>query len=421
MPKITNDGLRKRCGCGKRTWPKCAHPWHVNFHHGDREYRYSLDAVAKQRHEPAPRKKADALAWRDKLRGEIRAGEFHVHAAPPPTGGLTVGDVADAYLKGHVQREGRRTGGRKLMEWYVAALRRAEIPAAGGQTLRLEQKPIKDVTTADVLAIRDGWTRRKGSHGGRVGVDRALKRLRHVFNWAIEHGHVEHTPFRRHGVTVVHFSKDQARTRRLEPGEEKKLLDAAPDLLKALIIAALETGMRKGELLALRWQDVHAATDTILLPAAITKTNEARDVPMTARLKAVLELRKHAPDGTEHPSTAFVFGNAFGEQVKDIRDEWVATCTAAKVTGLHFHDLRREFASRLRETPGISDHHVRDWLGHADMATTSRYLATTRVGLQQARKVFELHRAGFAHDSHKSEDETTPPAAEAERKRQLTC
>jgi integrase len=75
-------------------------------------------------------------------------------------------------------------------------------------------------------------------------------------------------------------------------------------------------------------------------------------------------------------------------------------CEAAEITGLHVHDLRREFASRLRETPGISDHHVRDWLGHADMATTSRYLATTRVGLQQARRVFVQHRAGFARGSH---------------------
>jgi hypothetical protein len=47
------------------------------------------------------------------------------------------------------------------------------------------------------------------------------------------------------------------------------------------------------------------------------------------------------------------------------------------------------------------------------MATTSRYLATTRVGLQQARKVFEQHRAAFAHDSHTEGESDTPPAAEA--------
>jgi integrase len=105
-----------------------------------------------------------------------------------------------------------------------------------------------------------------------------------------------------------------------------------------------------------------------------------------------------------------VFGNGVGERVTDIRPEWVETCQASEITGLHFHDLRREFASRLRETPGISDHHVRDWLGHADMATTSKYLATTRVGLQQARRVFEQHRAGFAHGLH-TENEITPTEA----------
>ena len=61
-------------------------------------------------------------------------------------------------------------------------------------------------------------------------------------------------------------------------------------------------------------------------------------------------------------------------------------------------DLRREFASRLRESPGVSDHHVRDWLGHADLATTSRYLATTRVGLRHARAAFERHWAALSDE-----------------------
>ena len=64
----------------------------------------------------------------------------------------------------------------------------------------------------------------------------------------------------------------------------------------------------------------------------------------------------------------------------------------AHIKGLHFHDLRREFGSRLRETPGMSDHEVRDWLGHANITTTSRYLSTTRVGLQQALHKFEEAR-----------------------------
>src|SRR6188768_2256051 len=98
MPKITNDGLRKRCECAKRSWPKCAHPWHVNFHHGDREHRFSLDVIAKQRGEKAPRSKGEATAWRNRLRVEIQAGDFTA-TAPVPAAGLTFGDVCDRYLK----------------------------------------------------------------------------------------------------------------------------------------------------------------------------------------------------------------------------------------------------------------------------------------------------------------------------------
>ncbi|HUL72869.1 MAG TPA: site-specific integrase [Vicinamibacterales bacterium] len=337
-----------------------------------------------------------------------------------PEGRLTLGDVCVQYLKKHVQREGRRKAGRKLMEWYVAAFRRFEVPAPNGATIRLERKAIDAITTADVEAIRDGWKRKRASRGGRVGADRALKRLRHLFNWAIEKGYAEHTPFNRHGVTVVHFAKDQGRARRLEPGEEAKLLEHAPAHLHALITAALETGMRRGELLALRWRDVKWAADLLLLPAEITKTAEARDVPMTRRLKAVLGLRKHAPDGSEHGPGAFVFGNEVGEQIADTRDAWLETCKGSGITGLHFHDLRREFASRLRETPGISDHHVRDWLGHADMATTSRYLATTRVGLQHARRAFEQHRDGFAHGLHTATPEAATDPSAAPPKPQLS-
>src|SRR5690606_19214813 len=76
MPKITNDGLRKRCGCAKRTWAKCSHPWHVNFHHDGREYRFSLDVVAKQRCQRPPTTKGQAQTWRDRLRSEIREKTF---------------------------------------------------------------------------------------------------------------------------------------------------------------------------------------------------------------------------------------------------------------------------------------------------------------------------------------------------------
>lgn len=49
MPKRTHDGIKKRCGCGKRQWPKCSHPWWFGFHFNGREHRYSLDVIARAR------------------------------------------------------------------------------------------------------------------------------------------------------------------------------------------------------------------------------------------------------------------------------------------------------------------------------------------------------------------------------------
>src|SRR5262245_49561421 len=384
MPRHRNGGIRKRCPCSRRNWAKCSHPWHFAFKHGGQHYRLALDRRIGSREA--------ALQEADRLRAKIRAGTFRAPGQPEGPSRdtrLTFGDVADCYLRGYVPADQhgrpRREAGRKLMDWYVRALKRVEIPAAGGTTIRLELKPMADITRADVEAIREAWPRQKAcSKGGNVGADRALKRLRHVFNWGIAEGYINATPCRREGVAVVKFAAESPRRRRLDGDEEQRLLQHAPPQLRALIVAALETGCRKGELFALQWQHINLDRRELHLPGEITKTGRSRTIPISKRLLDELEMRKHAPDGTLYEPTAYVFGNELGEGATDIREAWKLTCAAAKITGLRFHDLRREFGSRLMETPRISPHVVRDWLGHADITTTSRYLATTDRTLKEA-------------------------------------
>jgi hypothetical protein len=67
-----NDGLRKVCGCPRRIWAKCSHPWHFNFKWKDQHYRFSLDRHAQKHIES----KTDAEALADELRTQIRAGRF---------------------------------------------------------------------------------------------------------------------------------------------------------------------------------------------------------------------------------------------------------------------------------------------------------------------------------------------------------
>ena len=409
-----NDGLRKRCTCGHRHWAKCPHAWHVNYSIDGREFRACLHRYAgKPTSYVMGRTEAEAL--RDKWRYELRkrltegdvagagpsiAGERPSSAARGPArrSPLTFGQLADDYLKQHVRIPTRRPLGRKLMEWHVGALRRAPVERAGCR-LTLEEITVAQVTKADLETLRRYWrTRLPRDKGGEVGANRVLSRLRHIFNWAIAEGYVEQTPFKRNGVTVFRLtaSAETPRHRRLDPGEEEGLLGAASPWLRDLVTAALETGCRRGELLSLQWSQVRWQENTLLLPADKTKTGEARAVPMTARLKEVLNGRRHDRDGQEYPGTSYVFGNEVGERRMVISQDWKAAVDAADITGLHFHDLRREFGSRLLETPGVALHDVREWLGHSNVMTTSRYLSTTPTRRRLTLERFEQGRRDSA-------------------------
>ena len=67
-----NDGIRKRCGCPRKNWPKCPDPWHFNYKHGDVHYRFSLDREVGRRIEG----KTEAEAEAERIRTEIRNGTF---------------------------------------------------------------------------------------------------------------------------------------------------------------------------------------------------------------------------------------------------------------------------------------------------------------------------------------------------------
>jgi integrase len=94
------------------------------------------------------------------------------------------------------------------------------------------------------------------------------------------------SPFKRGGVTVIKLDMraEHPRQRRLAPGEEDALLQHARPHLRALITAALSTGCRRGELLSLQWSQVRRDENEdarwIVLPAAKTKRNEARVIPL---------------------------------------------------------------------------------------------------------------------------------------------
>jgi integrase len=398
------------------------------------------------RGERPPATKAEAARWRDRLRIEIRSGQF---GADVPAGGLTFGDVVKNYLSDYVYTPTRKPDAAETFEVHCRILLRTTIPGPRGVRVALKDKPIGEITRADVEAIRSErrrafteaasdasggrhasdrpTVRRPGTKGGEVGLNRLLARLRHIFSWSIQRGYITASPFRLNGQTVIHLESkaEGARQRRLQPGEEQRLLDAAPALMRALIIAALSTGCRIGELLGLRWSDVRrheqGEPTAIVLPAHRTKTNRPRVLPVGIRLRAVLAMRQTDPAGAPLPGSAFVFGNEVGEQTSKatLRAMWDATRAAAGIEDLHVHDLRREFASRLLES-SAGLHDVMTYLGHSNVTTTSRYLESTPVRLERALAQME-QRAGLSEtDSHTARTEASESAVRVDREVRVT-
>ena len=127
-------------------------------------------------------------------------------------------------------------------------------------------------------------------------------------------------------VAALKLVREEARTRRLEPGEAEQL-DAHAGALPDLITAALETGCRQGELLSLQWR--HVLKHAVFLPAGKTKAKKTRCVPISSVLRGALDARRHDPAGDPLPGSAYVFGDALGRQAKDIREAWKKTVLRA--------------------------------------------------------------------------------------------
>jgi integrase len=121
------------------------------------------------------------------------------------------------------------------------------------------------------------------------------------------------------------------------------------------------------------------------LTALAFKDRDERVIPITPSVRAIMDRRRVAADGSELPLTAYVFGNEIGEPVsRRVANEWWrVTCEKANVNDLMFHDLRREFGSSLKDL-GVPIADVRDALGHSNITMTNHYLAGAESSVKKA-------------------------------------
>lgn len=139
------------------------------------------------------------------------------------------------------------------------------------------------------------------------------------------------------------------------------------DHLKPMVLVSLNTGMRRGELLNLKWSAVNFQTKTITVAGTTSKTSDTRHIPMNKETLGVLtDWRKQAAN------TLYVFPSQSGGRLEDVKSAWLNLLKRAKIENFRWHDMRHDFASRL-VMAGVPLNTIRDLLGHADIKMTLRY------------------------------------------------
>lgn len=170
-----------------------------------------------------------------------------------------------------------------------------------------------------------------------------------------------------------------ARTRWLSPEEEKRLLDSAtnPLWLRPLLFLALHTGMRRGEMLDLKWNDLDFSRKLIVIQRS--KNGEKRSIPMSMTLCSVfagLKIRD-------------ISGRVFPIAVRSLREAFSKTLRRAGIEDFRFHDLRHTFATKLVQN-GVDIYKVKELLGHKTLAMTMRYSHHYPESLRTSVEVLDI-------------------------------
>jgi len=215
---------------------------------------------------------------------------------------------------------------------------------------------LNDITPLDIEQYKIGRSKQVAN----ATVNRELACVKHIFTKAIEWGKVENNP----AAKVKLFRERNIRVRYLEEEEIEKLCRACPDYLKPIVITALNTGMRREEILSLKWKELNFRQRIIYV--LDSKNGEAREVPMNNIVcHTLLRVRKH-------PQGSWVFSKSDGTRFHDIKRSFTSAKEAAGINNFRFHDLRHTFASHL-VMAGIDLKTVQELLGHKSITMTLRY------------------------------------------------
>jgi len=271
----------------------------------------------------------------------------------------------------------------------------------------LGSRPLGQITRAEL----ETWQRETRLRCKPSTVNRELGRLRHMLNRAVDWGLLEENPMK--GLKFLR--ENNARQRYLSLEECERLVQGCiSSRVQAIVVIALHTGMRLGEILNLRHRDLDFGSGLILIPDS--KNGEPRHIPMDSTIASLLA------DYPRHPGSELVFANKAGGRFLEIRGGFKNACERAGISDLHFQDLRHTFASHWMMAGG--DLYVlKNILGHKSIAMTQRYAHLSpefkraavnrmdniwKVGARPPLSAAEVHSSGLRSPSGHQQPRLTP-------------
>jgi len=397
--------------------------YEAKFRHGGRQVKRRIGPAWLER---------DEMGWR-RRRGRVPEGAFDDRRAHAAAASIVATYVAEAADGERLERE-RRTRGitfRELAAAYLAWLR--DVKGAKPATLRDHAYVLAEPGTpykrgeGELLghvmrAIGDSPARSISSRHidgllrtvAETGVSaRAVNKTRNIIAAAFNYGMRESAfglpsnpalaaDVRRepHPGVLLYYSAEEVEViaraladglRRGQPSTRTVDQGAVDEQDAELVRVAAYTGLRLGELLALRWRDIDLASSVVTVSRAMsagvettTKSGRVRRVPLPDQASAAFERLRRRPDFTD--ATEFVFADpTLGRPLNPVtvRKRYKQARDAVGARPLRFHDLRHSYGSLLAAA-GVDLVTIKEMMGHSALSTTGRYLHARPASKQAA-------------------------------------
>jgi integrase len=291
---------------------------------------FYIDGVRRQ-YSTGSSNRRQAEAILQKLKADANANRHRLVEIDPD---LTFGALVARFIAEGASRPHHIDRLKQLLPYFsdMPVVRITKTTAADYRRKRQREKPVSDAT-----------------------VNRDLSVLKHILYWGVDESLLVANPLAR--MKMARERKTKRSVMSVE--EEQKILATASEHLRPIIIAALDTGMRRGEITNQRWEHIDFSRKLLSVTKSKTPEGDAREIPLTNRLFALLS------ENRQDNGLVFTYKD---HPLRIIKRSWTSALGRAGLRHIRFHDLRHSFNTRMMEA-GVLQEVRMALMGHSSGQT----------------------------------------------------